>query len=90
LRIGKWKFHEYFEDGRLELYDLANDPGERSNIAASHPEKTAELKQMMNKWRAELNAPVPTQPNTEYDAEAEAAAIEKEKSKEKERQGVTG
>jgi arylsulfatase A-like enzyme len=90
LRFGKWKFHEYFEDGRLELYDLENDPGERSNIAASHPEKTAELKQMMNKWRAELNAPVPTQPNPEYDAEAEAAAIEEENSKQKQPQGITG
>ncbi len=90
LRFGKWKFHEYFEDGRLELYDLENDPGERRNIAASNPEKTEELERMMNDWREELNAPVPTQTNPQYDGKAEAAAGEKERSKEQERQGVTG
>ena len=26
MRQGKWKFHEYFEDGRLELYDLRIRP----------------------------------------------------------------
>jgi arylsulfatase A-like enzyme len=66
LRIGKWKFHEYFEDSRMELYDLESAPGERTNIAATHPEKTAELHQLMKQWRAELNAPVPTELNPEY------------------------
>ncbi len=43
MRAGKWKLHEYFEDGRLELYDLESDLGERTNIASTHPEKAAEL-----------------------------------------------
>jgi arylsulfatase A-like enzyme len=75
LRQGKWKFHEYFEDGRLELYDLANDPGERNNVALLNPEKTAELHQVMGEWRAELQAPVPSEPNPEYDAAAERKAL---------------
>lgn len=31
-------------DGGLELYDLDKDPGENDNLAATHPEKAAELR----------------------------------------------
>ena len=71
LRHGKWKFHEYFEDGRVELYDLVEDPGERNNIAGANPETTAELHRIMKNWRAEMNAPVPTRQNPQYDPNAE-------------------
>ena len=47
MRLGKWKLHEYFEDGRIELYDLENDVGERNNLAKSMPEKVNELKVML-------------------------------------------
>ena len=66
LRQGKWKFHEYFEDGRLELYDLDADPGERKNVASLYPEKTTELHQVMQAWRGELQAPVPTELNPKF------------------------
>ena len=35
MRFGKWKIHEYFEDGRIELYDLSSDLNERKNLARS-------------------------------------------------------
>ena len=60
VRLGKWKLHEYFEDGRLELYNLNVDTGERKNVAESHPEKTKELYELLKKWREGINAPVPT------------------------------
>ena len=66
LRQGKWKFHEYFEEGRLELYDLDADPGERKNLASLYPEKTTELHQLMQAWRSELQAPVPTELNPKF------------------------
>ncbi|MDF7799897.1 sulfatase [Pontiellaceae bacterium B1224] len=72
VRLGKWKLHEYFEDGRLELYDLGADPAERMNFAAIHPEKTAAMHKLLVDWRAELNAPVPTELNPDYDPEAVA------------------
>ena len=28
MRAGDWKLLEFFEDGRLELYNLGSDPGE--------------------------------------------------------------
>lgn len=77
MRHGKWKFHEYFEDGRLELYDLDSDPGERKNIAKQFPEKTKELHRRMKAWRSDLKAPVPTKLNPKYDPNAKAGSKKK-------------
>lgn len=66
VRMGRWKLHEYFEDGRLELYDLAADPGERENLAASRPAKAAELHEVLKQWRQDLDAPVPVKRNLGY------------------------
>ncbi len=77
IRMGKWKLHEYFEDGGLELYDLESDLGESRDLAESNPDKTGELHARLKQWREEIGAPVPTTPNPKFDAEAEAKAIEK-------------
>lgn len=68
MRRGKWKLHEYFEDGGLELYDLETDPGERNNLAETQTAKTRELYAEMKRWRKEMKAPVPTELNPEYEA----------------------
>lgn len=67
MRYGKWKLHEYFEDGKFELYDLEKDINERNNLAESMPEKLSELKKMLYDWRAKTNSPVPTANNPKYD-----------------------
>ena len=67
IRMGKWKLHEYFEDGRIELYDLAADPSERMNFAHLHVEKAATMHQLLKDWRKKVNAPVPTELNPDYD-----------------------
>ncbi len=66
VRARRWKLIEFFEDGRLELYDLENDPGETRNLARQLPAKTKELHQMLRDWRRALNAPVPSKYNPEY------------------------
>ncbi len=81
LRQGKWKLHEYFEDGRIELYDLESDLGERTNLAATHPEKTAELHRLLRQWRAEMDAPIPAEPNPEYNPDAKAGGKRKKGKK---------
>jgi arylsulfatase A-like enzyme len=77
VRVGQWKLHEYFEEGALELYDLSKDRGERHNLAAAQPEKTAELKRVLDNWRQRIGAPVPSDLNPKYSEEAEAEALVK-------------
>ncbi|MEO1971908.1 MAG: sulfatase [Pirellulaceae bacterium] len=77
IRRGDWKLHEYFEDGGIELYNLANDVGERTDLAKSMPRKTSDLLAELRDWRKDINAPIPTEINPRFDAQAEAAAIRK-------------
>lgn len=60
VRSGDWKLLEYFEDGRMELYNLAKDPSEKNNFAAAEPAKLAELKEKLDAWRSSVNAQLPT------------------------------
>jgi len=39
IHAGSWKLMEFFEDGRLELYNLDEDIGETKNLAAEMPDK---------------------------------------------------
>jgi len=66
LRKGKWKLHEYFEDGALLLFDLEKDPGETHNLAAEKPKKLEALKADMYAWRKRTDSPVPTKLNPKY------------------------
>ncbi|HEV7282137.1 MAG TPA: sulfatase [Pirellulaceae bacterium] len=59
IRDGDWKLIEFFEDGRLELYDLRNDIGERHNLAEKEPAKAAELQGKLAAWRSEVGAKLP-------------------------------
>ncbi len=59
VRSGDWKLIEFFEDGRSELYNLADDPCERKDLARERPEKAAELRDRLHAWRASVAAPMP-------------------------------
>jgi len=66
VRRGRWKLIEFYEDGRCELYDLANDIGETRDLAATHPDKVRELRTALHQWRKAVGAQMPT-PNPDYD-----------------------
>jgi arylsulfatase A-like enzyme len=57
---GSEKLIEHFEDGRVELFDLATDPGERRDLAAERPERAATLKERLAAWRAAVGAAMPS------------------------------
>ena len=57
---GVEKIVEHFEDGRVELFDLAADPSERHDLAAARPERAAALAKRLAAWRAEVGAKMPT------------------------------
>lgn len=77
IRRGDWKLHQYFEDGGLELYNLREDIGETTNLAKTNPEKAEELLRELKGWQKQIHAPIPSEPNPQYDAKAEAQAIAK-------------
>lgn len=60
IRAGDWKLIEFFEDNRLELYNLRDDLSETNNLAAKRPDKAKELHARLVAWRKEVGAPMPT------------------------------
>ena len=65
VRIGDYKLIEFYEDNRVELYNLKEDVGEKKNLADKLPEKAAELRKMLHTWRKAVDAKMPS-PNPDY------------------------
>ncbi len=65
IRAGDWKLIEFYEDGRLELYNLRQDIGETRNLAGMRPELTRDLHGRLCRWRTEMEALAPT-PNPDW------------------------
>ncbi|MBM4023829.1 MAG: sulfatase [Planctomycetes bacterium] len=65
VRAGDYKLIEFYEDNRVELYDLRSDLGEQRDLSAEMPEKAAELQRMLHEWRNKVEAVMP-QPNPKW------------------------
>lgn len=65
VRAGRWKLIEFFEDGRLELYDLVDDVSETHDLSRDRPELTRDLHAKLQAWRESVEAQIP-QPNPLY------------------------
>lgn len=61
-----WKLIFYHEDGRSELYSLADDPQETADVADTHPEKVAMLWKKLEAWLQATGAKLPP-PDPEFD-----------------------
>jgi len=59
VRAGKYKLIEFFEDNHVELYDLERDISEENDLAEDLPEKAAELRKLLIKWREKVEAKIP-------------------------------
>jgi arylsulfatase A-like enzyme len=70
VRYGDWKLHHYFEDDGLELYNLRDDIGEKNNLVQQKPGKRNELYQLLDNWRNQVNAPIPTNLNPGFSSGA--------------------
>ncbi len=66
VRMDRWKLIEYFDGAPPELYDLAADPGETTNVAREHKTLTSKLLKMLAEWRESVGARMP-RPNPNYD-----------------------
>lgn len=66
VRIGDWKLLEYYEDQHVELYDLSADPGEEHDLASAQPDRVAQLRAQLTRWKQTVGAKLPT-PNPDYE-----------------------
>ena len=60
VRLGEWKLIEWYEDMRVELYNLKLDVSEKKNLAFDKPELVNSLRNRLHEWRQEVNAQMPT------------------------------
>ncbi len=59
IRQGDYKLIEFFEDSRVELYDLSKDIGEQNNLSNSLPDKRDELLEALHNWQKQVEARFP-------------------------------
>lgn len=63
IRSGPWKLLKFYETDHVELYNLQDDPGEQNNLTVQMPDQTIQLKEKLENWLTETNAPLPTWPD---------------------------
>ena len=66
IRRGNWRLIEFHDDTPPELYHLKRDLGERTNVAATHPNEYKELRAQLHVWRRSVDAQMPLE-NPRYD-----------------------
>jgi len=62
----QWKLIEFYEDSRLELYNLTSDPGEKQNLSSKEAHRAARMQKLLAGWRSRVGAIMPV-PNPNYD-----------------------
>ncbi len=72
VRDGRWKLIEFYDTGTVELYDLADDPGESLSLADRHPRRVRRMARDLEQWRVAMrvqtNAPNPALDETRFRA----------------------
>jgi arylsulfatase A-like enzyme len=56
VREGDYKLIEWYDDDRIELYNIKLDPGEHTNLADTEFYKAQDLRIKLHRWRDEANA----------------------------------
>ncbi len=72
VRMGRYKLIESFEDERLQLFDLVEDIGEQNDLVDEMPERAGEMHELLQKWRREVDAKLPTS-NPDHGADSPSA-----------------
>ncbi len=56
IRMGDWKLLERFEDGRVHLYNLADDIGEKNDLAEKYPHRVESMRAKLHAWYKQVDA----------------------------------
>lgn len=72
IRQGDFKLIEFYERGRRELFNLAQDPGESTNLIDREPERAEKMAGRLAAWLKEVSAAMPT-PNPDFVPDEQAA-----------------
>ena len=62
IRCGDWKLIERFDTGGVELYSVADDPGETTDLAARETVEVGRLRNQLAAWRSSVSARTPSPP----------------------------
>ncbi len=65
VRENSLKLIQFYEDGRLELYDLQHDLGETNNLALAFPDQAGRMRTRLHTWRKSLGAQM-MEPNPDF------------------------
>lgn len=57
---GDWKLVENYETGAVELFDLARDPSERTDLSGREPARKTSMAAALAAWRQDVGAQMPT------------------------------
>jgi uncharacterized sulfatase len=65
MREGDWKLLMMEDGGKKQLYNLADDPREKNNLAGKEPERVQAMSKELLDWRKSLpiKPPIPWKPN---------------------------
>lgn len=85
IRAGEWKLLEFFEDHRLELYNLRDDLGEQQDLASLQPDRVRQLRGQLAAWREAIQAPMPQAKTAEDNVDSPRPSAAKAKKKRKAR-----
>jgi len=75
VRAGDWKLIKRYDGRQFELFNLANDLGETTDLSDKMPEKVKALDAMLAAWLKDTGAKLP-KPNPDYKAQARAEAFQ--------------
>lgn len=60
IRHGDWKLIHFYEEDRMELYNVHHDPGEQHDLADKLSEQRTQLRARLDNWRHAVGANAPT------------------------------
>lgn len=86
--VDGWKAVRYADDGKVELYNLNDDPKEKTNLARANPAKASEVVQKLDSYLAEVDAQ-PAQPNPNYDPNKFSGGIREYRKLQQSRKALT-